>query len=63
MGAIGCKNCGSYFTDDEMARLKPPMHPWPLTAVGQRIYDENRALGQDQVACPRCGCRTLRRAS
>lgn len=58
---IGCKNCGSHFTHEEMLRLKPPSHAWPLTAAGQRIFDENRATGRDQSACPTCGCRTLRR--
>jgi len=58
---IGCKNCGSYFTHDEMLRLKPPLNAWPLTATGKRVSDENRTLGRDQSACPTCGCRTLRR--
>ena len=59
--AIGCKNCGSYFTHDEMLRLRPPVHSWPLTAAGQRTLDENRTQGLDQTQCPTCGCRTLRR--
>jgi DNA-directed RNA polymerase subunit RPC12/RpoP len=58
---IGCKNCGSHFTHDEMMRLKPPMHAWPLTAVGKRVFEENRTDGRDQSPCPTCGCRTLRR--
>lgn len=58
---IGCKNCGSHFTHDEMLRLKPPEHPWPLTSTGKRVRDENAADGRDQSACPTCGCRTLRR--
>ena len=58
--AIACKNCGSAFTQDEMARLKPPRYPWPLSAEGQRALDENVAHGYDQTPCPRCGCRTLR---
>jgi DNA-directed RNA polymerase subunit RPC12/RpoP len=59
--AIGCKNCGSHFTHDEMMRLKPPAHAWPLTPTGQRILDENRSANKDQSQCPTCGCRTLRR--
>jgi hypothetical protein len=59
--AIGCKNCGSYFTHDEMLKLKPPGHAWPLTAEGKRVRDENQSAGLDQSACPTCGCRTLRR--
>jgi len=58
--AIGCKNCGAHFTTDEIMRRKPPMHPWPLTPVGQRILDENVARGDDQWACPECGRKTLR---
>lgn len=58
---IGCKNCGSHFTHDEMVRLKPPPHSWPLTPAGQRALDENRTAGRDQSPCPTCGCRTLRR--
>jgi hypothetical protein len=58
---IGCKNCGSHFTHDEMLRLKPPGHAWPLTAVGKRVRDENYSAGLDQSQCPTCGCRTLRR--
>ncbi len=58
---IGCLNCGSRFTHDEMLRLKPPGHSWPLTAVGKRTAEENLAVGRDQSQCPTCGCRTLRR--
>ena len=57
---IGCKNCGSYFTQDEMARRKPPVYPWPLTQTGERVLAENRENGDDQVLCPNCGCGTLR---
>ncbi|MGE5186700.1 MAG: hypothetical protein ACM31C_31820 [Acidobacteriota bacterium] len=59
--AIACRNCGSHFTHDEMLRLKPPSHAWPLTAAGKRASDENRSAGLDQSPCPTCGCRTLRR--
>jgi hypothetical protein len=58
---MGCKNCGSHFTHREMLALKPPPYPWPLTAVGKRVHDENVELGNDQSQCPTCGCRTLRR--
>ncbi|HTL33561.1 MAG TPA: hypothetical protein VL326_10565 [Kofleriaceae bacterium] len=58
---IGCKNCGSHFTHDEMLRLKPPTYAWPLTTVGKRIEHENKSPGHDQSQCPTCGCRTLRR--
>ena len=58
---IGCKNCGSHFTHEEMLRLKPPEHAWPLTAAGKRIHDENESAGLDRSPCPTCGCRTLRR--
>lgn len=58
---IGCKNCGSHFTRDEMMRLKPPEYAWPLTPAGKRTHDENEARGFDRSRCPTCGCRTLRR--
>jgi hypothetical protein len=48
LAVIGCKNCGSHFTHDEMLRLRPPTHAWPLTATGRRIRDENLAAGRDQ---------------
>ncbi len=57
---IGCKNCGSYFTRDEMERRKPPAYPWPLTAAGERALAENRESGEDQIQCPNCGCGTLK---
>jgi hypothetical protein len=56
----GCKNCGSHFTDDELRVRKPPVHPWPLTAVGQRVMLENATNGGDARPCPQCGCRSLR---
>lgn len=58
--AISCKNCGSYFTQDELAKRKPPVHSWPLTAVGARVLEENRETGEAQFLCPHCGCGTLR---
>ena len=57
---IGCKNCNSYFTREELLQRKAPIHPWPLTTVGARVAAENVASGDDQWACPTCGCRTLR---
>jgi predicted Zn-ribbon and HTH transcriptional regulator len=60
---MGCKNCGSHFTHDEMVRLTPPEHSWPLTDTGKRIRDENKSANLDQSQCPTCGCRTLRRAT
>ena len=58
---IGCRNCGSHFTRDEMMRLRPPEYSWPLTPVGKKTHDENEAQGYDRSQCPTCGCRTLRR--
>ena len=57
---IGCKNCGGYFTRQEVATRKPPAYPWKLTANGERVLAENRATGEDQYLCPSCGCGTLR---
>ena len=56
----GCKNCGGFFTVDEMARLRTPMHMWRLTAIGERIAQENATQGGDQRPCPTCGHKTLR---
>ena len=58
--AISCKNCGSHFTEDEMLRSRPPLHPWALTPVGERVLRENEANGGDPRPCPQCGCHTLR---
>jgi hypothetical protein len=54
----GCKNCGGYFTNDELLRRRPPVHKWPLTAVGARILAQNTARGAN-VPCPACGQNTL----
>jgi hypothetical protein len=62
MPAIGCKNCGAYFTRDELAKRKPPAYPWPLTPVGERFLAENQASGDDRYLCPNCGRGTLRAA-
>ena len=56
---VSCKNCGSYFTLQELGRIKPPVHPWPLTPLGKRVLIENEAAGE-LSRCPRCGCATLR---
>ena len=58
--AIGCKNCGGHFTQDELQNRKPPLYPWPLTPVGKRFLDENEAQGSEQPQCPACGQKTLR---
>jgi hypothetical protein len=55
---VGCKNCGGYFTSDELRRRTPPVHRWPLTAVGARILAQNTARGAN-VPCPACGQNTL----
>jgi hypothetical protein len=55
---VGCKNCGAYFTQDEVQRRKPPVHPWPLTETGARRLAENTTRGVD-VSCPGCGQNTL----
>ena len=55
---VGCKNCGGYFTSSELQRQKPPIHPWPLTAVGARTLAQNAARGAS-VLCPTCGQNTL----
>jgi hypothetical protein len=57
---ISCKNCGGYFTAEEMARRKPPVHAWQLTPVGEKVFIENQANGGDPRPCPTCGCRTMR---
>lgn len=54
-----CKNCGGHFTDTEMAQRQPPMHPWRLTPVGERVLGENLTNGGDVRKCPNCGCQTL----
>jgi hypothetical protein len=55
---VGCKNCGGYFTSDEVQRRKPPLHPWRLTAVGARSLAANTARGANSP-CPTCGQNTL----
>lgn len=62
MASIGCKNCGSYFTREEILKRKAPIHAWPLTPIGERVQLENQASGDDQWACPNCGRKTLRAA-
>jgi hypothetical protein len=60
---ISCKNCGGFFTRDEVMRMKAPPHPWRLTAVGERVLAENVASGDDKWPCPTCGQKTLRAAT
>jgi hypothetical protein len=55
---VGCKNCGGYFTSDELKHRKPPAHPWPLTPVGARSLANNAASGAN-FPCPACGQNTL----
>lgn len=55
---VGCKNCGGYFTATEVQRRKPPIHRWPLTAVGARTLAANTELGAN-APCPTCGQNTL----
>jgi hypothetical protein len=56
---IRCGNCKGYITQDELAMRKPPMHPWRLTADGERVAQENTARGGTNPQCPECGNRTL----
>jgi hypothetical protein len=56
--AYGCGNCGGLFTDHEASRLKPPMHPWPITANGQRTIHQAPARGVLGI-CPSCGQQTM----
>ena len=55
---VGCKNCGGYFTSEELQKRKPPVHRWPLTPAGARILAQNDANGAN-VPCPGCGQNTL----
>ena len=59
---VGCKNCGGYFTSHELERRKPPVHPWPLTAVGAQSVARNVASGAD-FPCPMCGQNALANAA
>ena len=54
-----CGNCGGLFTQTEAQRLKPPMHPWPITANGQRTMIEMPARGYLLTICPGCGNQTM----
>ena len=53
--AYRCGNCGGFYTPAEAARLKPPMHPWPITASGQRTMLEMPQRGTVLSVCPGCG--------
>jgi len=55
---VGCKNCGGYFTADELQRRKPPVHCWPLTPSGARTLAQNVAAAAN-FPCPVCGQNTL----
>ncbi|MEO8549910.1 MAG: hypothetical protein ABI678_08045 [Kofleriaceae bacterium] len=54
-----CGNCGGFYTQAEATRLKPPMHPWPITASGQRTMTELPLRGIVLSVCPGCGQPTL----
>ena len=54
-----CGNCGGLFTQAEATRLKPPMHPWPITANGQRTIVEMPQRGFVLAVCPGCGNQTM----
>jgi hypothetical protein len=56
---LGCKNCGGYFTRQEVANRKPPMHPWQLTGTGARELASNQTSGIHGEICPMCGQQTL----
>lgn len=58
---VGCKNCGGYFTERELQLRKPPVHPWTLTPVGQRMLAQNTERGAN-LPCPKCGQNTLANA-
>ena len=58
--AIKCGNCGGFFTNDELAKRKPPRYPWALSPGGQRVLTENQQRNlADSMPCPGCGQRTL----
>ncbi len=54
-----CGNCGGAFTAAEASRCKPPIHPWPMTASGQRTIAEAPARGLVLGVCPECGQQTM----
>ena len=56
---FSCGNCGGLFTLDQAARMKPPMHPWPITANGQRTMIEMPQRGYVLAICPGCGNQTM----
>jgi hypothetical protein len=58
--AISCRNCGGYFTLEELRQRKPPVHAWPLTETGAKMLAANEADGVEHKRCPNCGCMTLR---
>jgi len=57
--AIQCANCRGYFSNDEIARAKPPKHPWPVTPSGAQTIDVNQRRVDPQWPCPACGHRAL----
>jgi ribosomal protein S27AE len=57
--ATRCANCGGYFSAGELARSKPPAHPWQLTRPGEKALYENQQRGGQHPQCPNCGQQTL----
>lgn len=57
--AIQCANCRGYFSDSELSRAKPPLHPWPVTPLGAKRIEENTRTGGVHWPCPACGHRAL----
>ncbi|MBA2538958.1 MAG: hypothetical protein H0V17_04930 [Deltaproteobacteria bacterium] len=57
--AIRCANCRAHFSNDEITRGRPPMHPWPLTPAGQKAVQDNQQRGGSHYACPGCGNHSL----
>jgi hypothetical protein len=55
---VGCRNCGSYFTEDEIRKRKPPMHSWKLTPQGEQAQSDNVERGEN-TPCPKCGQNSL----
>ncbi len=58
--AYRCGNCGGFFSQTEVTNMKPPRHPWALTASGQKLLEELERMGGEAVQCPGCGQSTLR---
>jgi hypothetical protein len=57
--AYRCGNCGAFYTQAEVSSIKPPRHPWSLTASGMKVIAELQRVGSASPACPGCGQPTL----